>query len=106
MNDVVTEAQSKVITLVICQINLLLCLVNDILDLKMIEQNRFVERIETFRTLQTFKFIIDIFAQQAQMQRSEISFDVVPLPLDEESVKRLLHNPLASEELPSYLKGD
>jgi len=47
--------------MVISQINLLLCLVNDILDLKMIEQNKFIKRIETFRPAQTFKFIIDIF---------------------------------------------
>ena len=68
--------------MVISQINLLLCLVNDILDLKMIEQNRFIKRIETFSPMQTIKFVIEIFAQQAAMQNSAIAFDVVPLPLD------------------------
>ena len=38
LSKVVIEAQRKMICLMIAQINLLVCLVNDILDMKMIEQ--------------------------------------------------------------------
>ena len=49
--------------IVISQINLLICLVNDILDMKMIEQGKFVKRDQRFNPLETFKFILNIFAQ-------------------------------------------
>lgn len=49
------------ILLLISQINLLLCLVNDMLDLKMIELGRFVSRNEVFNASQTFDFILNIF---------------------------------------------
>ena len=42
------EEARRFILLVISQVNLLLCLVNDMLDLKMIEMGRFVSRKETF----------------------------------------------------------
>ena len=37
--------------------NLLLYLVNDILDFKMIEENNFIEKEELFSPLKTFEFI-------------------------------------------------
>ena len=48
------EAQRHIIFMVISQMNLLLCLVNDILDLKMIDQDRFVKRDELFKPKETF----------------------------------------------------
>ena len=42
------EEARRFILLVISQVNLLLCLVNDMLDLKMIEMGRFVSRKESF----------------------------------------------------------
>ena len=46
--------------------NLLLCLVNDMLDLKMIEMGEFVSRREPFKVGKTFQFILDIFRLQSQ----------------------------------------
>ena len=57
------EALRRVIFIVISQMNLLLCLVNDLLDLKMIEQGVFTGQVAKFKPLETFDFLIDIFAQ-------------------------------------------
>ena len=57
----------KTILVIIGQINLLLCLVNDILDMKMIDQDRFIKRQETFDPTETFEFIIKIFRDMACM---------------------------------------
>ena len=43
-----TESGQKLIKLITMQINLLLCLVNDILDVKLIEENMFVKKLEIF----------------------------------------------------------
>ena len=42
------EACKRLVLLLISQMNLLLCLVNDMLDLKMIEMGEFVSRREPF----------------------------------------------------------
>ena len=42
------EACKRLVLLLISQVNLLLCLVNDMLDLKMIEMGEFVSRREPF----------------------------------------------------------
>ena len=75
--------------IVISQINLLVCLVNDILDMKMIEQGKFVKRDQRFNPLETFKFVMNIFAQQAEMQQTDLSLHIVPLPLNHESKLKL-----------------
>ena len=43
----------------------------------MIEQNRFVTKTQKFCPLETFQFIIRIFEQQAKVQQSTISLEVV-----------------------------
>ena len=54
LNSVAAESTRQVILVVIAQMNLLLCLVNDILDLKMIQSNRFVTRQQEFCPTDTF----------------------------------------------------
>ena len=48
LQSALKDEARRFILLVISQVNLLLCLVNDMLDLKMIEVGRFVSRKETF----------------------------------------------------------
>lgn len=60
------EACKRLVLLLISQINLLLCLVNDMLDLKMIEMGEFVSRKEPFSVSKTFQFILDIFQLQSE----------------------------------------
>ena len=47
--------------LVVQQINLLLCLVNDVLDLKLIESARFVLREIIFSPESIFVFVLNMF---------------------------------------------
>ena len=56
-----SSAARDIIFIVISQINLLLCLVNDILDLKLIEENKFVAKKELFQPRETFNFITNMF---------------------------------------------
>ena len=83
LQSIIDEQKRRTIILIISQINLLICLVNDILDMKMIEQGKFVTRNQRFNPIDTFKFIMNIFAQQAGMQQTDLSFHIVPLPLTE-----------------------
>ena len=55
----------EMILIIISQINLLLGLVNDILDYKLIEENKFLPKIELFSLHKTFKFIQEMFAPQS-----------------------------------------
>ena len=61
----------------ITTINLLLSIVNDILDLKLIEENKFVPRVELFSPRDTFNFITNMFRPQVANQNSTIKFEAV-----------------------------
>ena len=61
----------------IAQINMLVCLVNDILDRKLIEMGSFSKKMEEFKPKQIFNFIEQMFASQAEMQGSSVSLFVV-----------------------------
>ena len=76
--SIANSSSRKIILVVICQMNLLLCLINDILDLKMIEQDKFTTKQELFDPTKTLKFVVRIFTQQAKLQNSALSFEVVP----------------------------
>ena len=56
-----SEAANRVIRIIITQINLLLCLVNDILDLKLIEEKKFKPKLALFDPRETLDFIVDLF---------------------------------------------
>ena len=56
------------------QVNMLLVLVNDVLDLKLIEEDKFVKKIELFSLEETFNFIVKMFAADVYFQRSGITF--------------------------------
>ena len=62
LSRVVDQAIQKMILVLITQINLLICLVNDILDMKMIDEDKFVTRQEAFNPTKTFKFMLSVFA--------------------------------------------
>ena len=63
LQSIAKEALRETIHVVIAQVNLLLCLVTDMLDLKMLEQDKFIARKENFYPVETFKFVLSIFAQ-------------------------------------------
>ena len=63
LRSVHDEAQRRIIVIVVSQINLLICLVNDILDIKMLQIGQFVSRKEVFSLNEAINFVINIFAQ-------------------------------------------
>jgi len=56
---------------------MLLCLVNDSLDMQLIEQNKFVPKVEVFSPTETFKFIINMFEPNLKLQKSTLVFQSV-----------------------------
>ena len=50
-----------IVKMIISQINLLVCLVNDILDFKNIEENKYTKKMEIFQPLKTFDFVANMF---------------------------------------------
>ena len=72
MTTALAETAKSTIWLVISQINLLLCLVNDSLDLRLIEQGKFVERRELFSPRETLNFITKMFAPQVEMHETTV----------------------------------
>ena len=62
----------ETIWLVISQINLLLCLVNDQLDMRLMDLNQFEIKIERFAPAETFNFILNMFGPQVKMTSTRI----------------------------------
>ena len=63
--------------IVISKLNMLLCLVNDLLDIKLIEQNRFQVKEEEFDPSQLFQFIVSMFMVEATYVKTALSYKTV-----------------------------
>ena len=58
----------SLINLIVSQLNLLLCLVNDVLDIKMIQSQKFEPKVEKFNPVKdVLEFIVAMFNPQAEM---------------------------------------
>ena len=86
---------------------MLLCLVNDVLDMKCIGMSKYEPKLTEFSPQRTLEFILAMFKPQAEMQGTKISFETVSsetLQLafqydhDQEMMPRA--------ELPAELEGD
>ena len=91
LNEQLTTQAMHLIKIIISSINLLLCLVNDILDLKLIEENKFVPKNEVFSPRDTFNFITNMFAPQVEMQNSTLSFREMPSLENPENTSSVSH---------------
>ena len=85
-----SENTRSTLWLVISSINVLLSLVNDQLDLKMIEKGKFMPKLENFEPEKTFQFIINMFGPQATITNNVLEFSS-----DKEN-----------DPLPSFIIGD
>ena len=63
----------KILKLIISQLNLLLCLVRDVLDLKLIEQGEFQLQSSAFDPNAILEFIQTMFKPQSDMVQTEVS---------------------------------
>ena len=68
------------LSIVISRINLVLCFANDILDLQLLEENKFFPKKEIFAPEETLKFVIDLFRPMANFQRSTVNYRALGLP--------------------------
>ncbi len=87
MQTITDPEHSRMLQLIISQLNLLLCLVNDVLDIKLIESGKFEPKIQEFSPLETLQFIHDMFSPQASMQKSNLSFKTVSVEVLRSQVK-------------------
>lgn len=69
----------QMLKLVIAQLNMLLCLVNDVLDLKQIEAGEFEQKNANFNPLAILEFISSMFEYHAEMKKTEIVTKTVSL---------------------------
>lgn len=100
----VSQAEVKrIVIIVISQVNLMMSLLNDILDMKLIEHDQFTPKLSTFSTEHTFKFILNLLEPQASIQNSELTFSAKPLSSSEANDDQLLNNAADSprKKLPS-----
>ena len=61
------ENVANVLKLIASQLNLLLCLVNDVLDIKLIQQQKFEPKLSNFNPLSVLIFIVQMFSNQTAM---------------------------------------
>ena len=61
LKEITDPEMTKQLQLVVAQLNLLLSLVHDVLDLKIIESGKFVRNSSLFNPVKTFDFIIAMF---------------------------------------------
>ena len=57
----------QMLSLIVSQLSFLLCLVNDVLDIKLIRMNRFEAKLCAFDPGQTLHFIKDMFRPQTEI---------------------------------------
>ena len=97
----------RIINLVIFQLNMLLCLVNDVLDIKQIGLSKFEPKLSEFSPLGTLEFILAMFKPQAEMQGTQLSFETV----SSESLRFAFRHGhqkdlMSHQDLPETLEGD
>ena len=65
------------LSLIIAQLNMLLCLVNDVLDIKLIQNERYERKMNSFNPLKTLNFVQRMFKPMADMQKTQIKYKAV-----------------------------
>ena len=67
---------------VVTQINFLVCRVNDIIDLKMIEDGQFSVNSTKFNPMQTLKAVNQLFMSSVQHKMTRLNFKLIPFNVD------------------------
>ena len=101
------ESTFQMLTLIVSQLNLLLCLVNDVLDIKLIKSGKFETKISIFEPIKTLRFIEDMFKPQAIIQNVTVSCHAISL--DSLKTAYILNHQqelLEFEDLPKKIRGD
>ena len=107
LKTIVEESQKRLLLIITAQINMMICLLSDITDCKLIRMGQFKQRLERFDPNESFKFIKKMFSSQADMSNTDLTFHVIKAPLTPSSHFDLfIGNKKKSQKLPNYLIGD
>ena len=75
LSSQLSEQVCNIVKLVIAQVNILLALVNDVLDLKLIEENQFEPNLQIFNPKETFEFLKNMFKGMSNVQNTNITVE-------------------------------
>ena len=96
----------KLINLVKSSLNLLLSLVNDMVDLKLIKEDQFSTNQNVFDPLETLDFVRQMFHYQAEANSIELAIKTIPAQYIDNRQAIRWYERLVEKDLPSQLKGD
>ena len=94
------------VEIVITQINLLICFLNDIIDYNLIESGQFKCHLESFDPTKLFMFIKEMFTNQAKIQKTKLSLFIINPPLTPQSHLDLFLGTATHTHLPKLISGD
>ena len=72
MSQEFNKGVMTVLNLIVQQLNFLLCLVNNVLDIKMIQQGIYDQKVEKFNPQSTIDFCVAMFKPQSQLTNTKI----------------------------------
>ena len=108
----IQDGVRPVLILIISQINLLMSFVNDMLDIKLIAEGKFAQKLSLFKPRETLAFINSMFEPQFRMLNLPLRIEIKNQP-NEKGAKgkdtRLLEMNSSSangNQLPDILYGD
>lgn len=96
------------IDLSIVQINIILCLIDDTLDVKMISLDKFCPQIKHFMPLVVFQEVLQLFERSAKIAKTSLVFHEVSFEsmMDFKEQTLLLAEEQKEFKLPEFLHGD
>lgn len=102
-----SDAALSIINLIISQLNFLLCLVNDVLAMKQIEQNKYTPQVEKFSPLALLEYIVAIFQSQSDMQKLPLSYETISFQSNSFALESSFNPKYCHKaNLPAQVSGD
>ena len=81
LSAIIIESQRRIFLQIIEQINMLICLVRDTIDLKMIENGNFGLHPQTFNPIECFDFIFSTFQSQIDYFKIKMAVHICEAPI-------------------------
>ena len=79
IKQVTDPATKQILEMIISQLNFLLCLVQDVLDMKTIESQKYEKKCAKFSPASTLKFIEEMFKPHSTIAGTELITDTVSI---------------------------
>lgn len=102
-----TEQGARIIKVITCQLNTLLCVISDNLDFQLIKEDKFVTKEQIFSPKKSIEAISGLFRTQSEMQNTKLEYAVHESPFSRENSLLGQNEPVRlTREFPEFLKGD